>query len=217
MDWIKQLKVRLQEPLPGLDAQAEMLSVTMHKNGRAAAPQKAADNAREAAVMLLLFVKNDEWHTALMQRPETPYPHSRQISFPGGGVESHDVSFEATALRETQEEFGIHPSEVEVLGALTPLYIPVSNYLVYPYVGYMTETPSYTLQPSEVEEVIEIPLREFLAADAIKTTTITTYNDVKLKGVPYFDVQNRVVWGATSMMLNEFMAIAKEIRPFHSK
>jgi 8-oxo-dGTP pyrophosphatase MutT (NUDIX family) len=213
MNWITQLKERLEQPLPGMEAQSKMLSKTMHKNGRASAPEEAITDAKKAAVMLLLFQKDGVWYTTLMQRPETPYPHSRQISFPGGGAESSDPSFEATALRETEEEFGIDASLISVVGALSPLYIPVSKYLVYPYIGYMSTPPVYNIQEDEVDEVIEVKITDLLADDTIKITHIETSSGLKLKDVPYFDVANKVVWGATAMMLHEFVTIAKELAP----
>ena len=213
MNWITQLKERLEQPLPGMEAQSKMLSKTMHKNGRASAPEEAITDAKKAAVMLLLFQKDGVWYTTLMQRPETPYPHSRQISFPGGGAESSDPAFEATALRETEEEFGIDASLISVVGALSPLYIPVSKYLVYPYIGYMSTPPVYNIQEDEVDEVIEVKITDLLADDTIKITHIETSSGLKLKDVPYFDVANKVVWGATAMMLHEFVTIAKELAP----
>lgn len=213
MDWIQQLKARLEQPLPGMDAQSKMLSKTMHKNGRASAPEDAIATAKKAAVMLLLFQKEGEWYTTLMQRPETPYPHSRQISFPGGGVEPEDTSHAHTALRETQEEFGIESSAIEIVGALSPLYIPVSQYLVYPYVGYLMVPPIYYLQPEEVEEVIEVKISDLINPDTVKMTTIKTSSGLQLKEVPYFDVEDRVVWGATAMMLSEFVTLAQAIPP----
>lgn len=213
MNWITQLKERLEQSLPGMEAQSKMLSKTMHKNGRASAPEEAITDAKKAAVMLLLFQKDGVWYTTLMQRPETPYPHSRQISFPGGGAEPTDGSFEATALRETEEEFGIDASLISVVGALSPLYIPVSKYLVYPFVGYMNAPPVYDIQEEEVDEVIEVKVADLLADDVIKITHIETSSGLKLKEVPYFDVANKVVWGATAMMLHEFVTIAKEITP----
>lgn len=206
MEFILKLKERLLEPLPGIEAQLKMMNTGLRKND----PEmyrKAAENAKEACVLLLLFQKEGVWHTVLMQRPKTNYAHSKQISFPGGGLEDSDVDLGAGALRETEEEFGIPRENITLIGRLSELYIPVSGYLVYPFVGYLTEAPTYTPDPKEVAEVIEVKIENLIDPSLRKLTNIETPNGLKLKNVPYFDLKDKVVWGATAMMLNEFSEI----------
>lgn len=205
---IEQLHEGLKAPLPGIEAQLIMMSSGLQNTNREMY-FKAAEGAKEAAVMLLLFQKNKEWYTILMQRPESPYAHSKQVSFPGGGVEVTDHSLEAAALRETEEEFGIPSEDIRVIGRLSQLYIPVSNYLVHPFVGYLKEIPSYTPDPNEVDEIIEVKVDDLLNPDLKKITEIRTSSGFNLKDVPYFDVNNKVVWGATAMMLSEFVELMK--------
>lgn len=208
--FIQQLKQRLEQPLPGMEAQSKMMSVRFKRkdtNDYA----KASNSARRAAVMVLLFQKDGEWYTNLMQRPESAYAHSKQVSFPGGGLEALDASLEACAKRETEEEFGISRDAIQVLGALTALYIPVSDYLVQPFVGYLAEAPSYTPDPNEVAEVLEVPLKHLLDPALRKMTTIKVSSGFSLSDIPYFDVANKVVWGATAMMLSEFVEVLGDL------
>lgn len=206
MTFILKLKERLLEPLPGIEAQLRMMSTGLRKNDPDMY-RKAAKDAKKACVLLLLFQKEGAWHTALMERPETPYPHSKQISFPGGGLEDSDVDLAAGALRETEEEFGIPRENITVVGRLSQLYIPVSGYLVYPFVGYLEEAPSYTPDPKEVAEIIEAKVEDLIDPSLRKLTTIEIPNGLTLKEVPYFDLKGKIVWGATAMMLNEFAEI----------
>jgi 8-oxo-dGTP pyrophosphatase MutT (NUDIX family) len=206
MTFIPKLKERLLAPLPGIEAQLKMMNTGLRKND----PEmykKGAESAKKACVLLLLFQKEGAWHTVLMERPETPYPHSKQISFPGGGLEDSDATLAAGALRETEEEFGIPRENISVVGHLSELYIPVSGYLVYPFVGYLKEAPSYTPDPKEVAEIIEVKVADLINPSLRKLTNIETPNGLKLKEVPYFDLEGKVVWGATAMMLNEFSEI----------
>lgn len=208
MELIEKLKERLKEPLPGLEAQLKMMSSGLIKND----PNmyhNVASNAKKACVMLLLFKKENQWYTVLMERPESPYAHSKQISFPGGGLEKEDHTLEAAALRETEEEFGIPSQNITIIGRLSHLYIPVSNYLVHPFVGYLTEPPTYIPDPSEVAEIIEVLVEDLLNPNLTKTTKIKTSSGLLLKDVPYFSVNNKIVWGATAMMLSEFVEIVK--------
>jgi 8-oxo-dGTP pyrophosphatase MutT (NUDIX family) len=211
MAFISKLKERLLNPLPGIEAQLRMMSSGLHKND----PEmyvKAAKDAKKACVLLLLFQKEGAWHTALMERPETPYAHSKQISFPGGGLEVSDASLAAAALRETEEEFGIPREAVTLIGRLSQLYIPVSGYLVHPFVGYLEQAPSYTPDPREVAEVIEVKIEDLINPTLRKLTKIRTSSGLILRDVPYFDLKEKIVWGATAMMLNEFSEILETLQ-----
>lgn len=211
MEFISKLKERLLEPLPGIEAQLKMMNTGLRKND----PEmyrKAAKDAKKACVLLLLFQKEGAWHTVLMERPETPYAHSKQISFPGGGLEDSDADLAAGALRETEEEFGIPREDIALVGRLSELYIPVSGYLVHPFVGYLAEAPTYTPDPKEVAEVIEVKVENLIDPNLRKLTSIQTSSGLKLKNVPYFDLKEKIVWGATAMMLNEFSEILETLQ-----
>jgi 8-oxo-dGTP pyrophosphatase MutT (NUDIX family) len=211
MTFISKLEERLSSPLPGIEAQLKMMSSGLRKNDPEMY-QRVAEDAKKACVLLLLFQKEGAWHTVLMQRPETPYPHSKQISFPGGGLEDSDADLAAGAVRETEEEFGIPRENITVIGRLSQLYIPVSGYLVYPFVGYLKEAPSYTPDPKEVAEIIEVKIEDLINPALRKLTQIKIPSGITLKEVPYFDLKGKVVWGATAMMLNEFSEILESLK-----
>ena len=133
--------------------------------------------------------------------------------FGGGKAEESDDNLEATALREAEEELGIEREKVHILGEMTEVYIPISNFLVQPFVGFSATVPNFQAQPTEVHEIIETPLSVLMNTDNHKTTTLELPNGIKLKNVPYFDVFGKVVWGATAMMLKEFVTIVNNIEP----
>lgn len=111
------------------------------------------------------------------------------------------------ALRETEEEVGVPAQQVEILGQLTELYIPVSNFLVHPFVGLLHGTARFVPQAGEVEAVLTPPLAAFQQPGNRKTTDIKINQAIALKNVPYFDVEGRIVWGATAMIMNEFLEL----------
>ena len=127
------LQQRLQLPLPGPENHKKMASYA-RVTAQQALEQKL--KVRLSAVMILLYPENDTIHTVLMQRPKSEGVHSAQMAFPGGRKEPFDVDLGATALRETEEEIGVNTEQITVLGALTQIYIPPSNYIVKPYIGY---------------------------------------------------------------------------------
>lgn len=196
---IDKIKQKLSEPLPGRLAQMEMApGLRKHYKG-------APDDAVVACVLVLLFPKANDWHFTLIERVSHQKDrHSGQISFPGGRLESDDPSLVAGALREAEEEVGIARTDVQVLGRLTELYIPVSNFLVHPFVGFLEETPLYVPQPTEVNSILEVPVAELSNLENRKTVDMKMRNNVVLKNTPYFDFEGKVVWGATAMMLSEF-------------
>lgn len=164
---------------------------------------------RQSAVAVLLFDNNNQTECILIQRPEYEGTHSAQISFPGGKLEQGETLREA-ALRETHEEIGIHHSEIELIGELSELYIPPSNFMVTPFIGLLKNEPNYILDPREVAEVFSFPVNELIEIKNIPTTKITLSNGLKLQ-TPYFNINNKIVWGATAAMLNELRLILKSL------
>lgn len=200
----EQLAIALKSPLPGDVEQLKM--APYNRNARDIA-KKVNPNPRLSAVLLLLFPRKNKTHFALIQRPAYKGVHSAQVSLPGGKLEPSDVNLEYTALRETQEELGVPITDVEVLGELTPVYIPPSGFLVTPFVGVSQQEPTFTPEMREVEYVLESPISRLTEADVIKSKKIQMgLSGLKVE-TPFFDIQNHVVWGATAMILSEFKAI----------
>lgn len=204
---IHHLRQRLEEPLPGLEAQMQMISHKLAMPASKISRFNIPEDHRKASVLALLYQKEGRWHTALMQRPESPYPHSKQVSFPGGGYEKTDENNAFTALRETEEEFGIPKENIQLIGKLTHVYIPVSNYLVQPFVGYLNQPPQFIPEAGEVDEIVEVPIDQLLDPANRRQKTIETHGGMILPDVPYFALNDKIVWGATAMMLSEFAAV----------
>lgn len=201
------LRKRLQEPLP-----ADEVRKKMSPNFRLPPGVIFPDlsKAKKAGVLALLYPVQEIVHIAFMQRPQSGYAHGGQISFPGGRMEEEDDDIIQTALRETEEEFGVPRHSVEVLGQLSQLFIPVSNSLVFPTVGMTQTRPDFIPNPTEVEEIIEVPLIRFFEEGVVKQKLIHTSSGFKVDA-PYFDIDGRVLWGATSMMMSELVAVIRPI------
>lgn len=208
---MKSLPTRLQQlldkPLPGFTAQKKMAHAIRQTN------IPVADSARKAAVLILLYEKFEEWYFPLIQRTTNEKDkHSGQVSLPGGKFENADRTLATTALREAEEELGINSNDVELIGQLTELYIPVSNFLVQPYIGYLSYEPSFTPEVSEVSEIIEAPFVIFQNDNSVQHKDMFFQSGYSIKQVPYFDIQNKVVWGATAMILSELREIHRSER-----
>jgi 8-oxo-dGTP pyrophosphatase MutT (NUDIX family) len=165
---------------------------------------------RFAAVNILLYLKNNEWYFPLMQRTINQNDkHSGQISFPGGSRDEDDTDFATTAIRETSEEIGIDQNFVKIIRAMTPIYIPPSNFYVHPFISFTKKNPIFLLQESEAVELIEIPVNDIL--------NLSTEPEMKVLpssreiAVPYIDFNGYLIWGATSMILSEFSQILKKL------
>ncbi|MGN6567530.1 MAG: NUDIX hydrolase [Flavipsychrobacter sp.] len=196
---LERLRTRLQQPLPGLSAQEKMAARVVPM------PLEVPANARASAVLVLLFEAANELNVLLMKRMEDKGAHSGQVSFPGGRQESYDADLRATALREAQEEVGILSGDVDILGALTPLYITVSNFNVYPYVGYAKQAPEYNLSRQEVAYIMEVPLTTLLH-ESRKTVTDVISPAVPgvIRQVKAYQLEDgTVIWGATAMIIAE--------------
>ncbi|MFN4199383.1 MAG: NUDIX hydrolase [Flavobacterium sp.] len=155
-----------------------------------------------AAVMMLVYPKNGISHTVLIIRNSYPGVHSSQIAFPGGKTELIDKDLAQTALRETEEEVGVHSSSIEVIRPFTEVYIPPSNFMVTPFLGFTETTPEFILQQEEVAGIIEMPLHELFNDQIVVERKLMTSYAIAVD-VPAFKVKEHIVWGATAMMISE--------------
>jgi len=202
---LQQLQSRLKEPLPGLPAMLPMAPPF-----REALIKQTLVTARPktAAVLIPIHIKNESIHIILTKRSAHPGVHSSQISFPGGRMEPGDEDLCSTALRETREELQLTDTRIEVFGTLTPLYIPPSNYWVHPFVGILHQPPTvWSPQKAEVALVLEPSLRELF--DPTIRVTQTTQTTEGPRAVPGFQVSEHFIWGATAMILEEFLSLLR--------
>ena len=202
LDYIAQLTSKIEEiPKPGLAAQLKM--APPQRFGTKETLLKVPKNVKKAAVMMLLYPNKDkELCFCLIQRTTYNGKHSGQISFPGGKKEEEDIDFWATALRESQEEVGVNPEEVQLITALSSTYIPPSNFYVYPYMAYISRRPDFVAEEGEVDHVIEVPLTDLLKESTVQNGPITTSYASEVI-VPMFIFGTYRVWGATAMILSE--------------
>ena len=154
--------------------------------------------------------KTDKTNLILILRKTYRGIHSNQVGFPGGRLEIFDKNLKHTALRETEEEVGIPKEEVRVVKRLTKLYIPPSNFWVYPYVGLLEKTPNLIAQETEVEKILEVNIDELLDDRSLIQQKLSTSYAENIE-VPAFSLSGQVVWGATAMMLSELKELLKEV------
>lgn len=187
--------------LPGEDYHYAMAPIERLKELKATA--KRQNNAKQAGVMALFYPDlADQTRFVLILRNSYPGVHSAQVSFPGGQFEANDGDLQTTALRETEEEVGVPISTVQIVRPLTQIYIPPSNFMVSPFMGLLEQTPHFRPDPSEVQDIIEVPLKQLMDSRSRITRKLSTSYANSIE-VPAFDLQGHVVWGATAMMLNE--------------
>jgi 8-oxo-dGTP pyrophosphatase MutT (NUDIX family) len=199
--FVSKLAEELKKPLPGSGAHI-LLEPTSRKK-YPAVPN--LEKAIPGAVLALFYRQNNSIHLIFIQRPQYDGVHSGQIAFPGGRYENTDHNLLFTALRETREEIGIIPEKVKVLGQLSQLYIPPSNFIVSPFVGFLENDPVFVPDNNEVAEVFSIDI------ESLADKTVLQKLPVKVRGqnfdVPCFFVESRMIWGATAMMLNELLTV----------
>ena len=200
---LQQLRDRLAGPLPGNPAHERMMPATRRTIYR---DVQIPDNAKKSAVLILMYPGDEGLHFPLIERTEYPGVHSKQIGLPGGAWEAEDADYIATALRETEEEIGVNRYQIEVLGLLSSLYIPPSNFWVQPVVGFVHARPTFIPDPNEVASVIETPLA-WLRDPAIAAESKIQHSSGMSLVVPSYIIHGHVVWGATAMMLSELSEI----------
>lgn len=201
---IPRIQERLKGPLPGQAAHLEM--APLRRQQEASVPP----HARKSGVLILLYPDaQEELHLVLMKRTEDGHAHSGQISFPGGKWEQSDPDYVYTALREAEEEVGVPAAEVQVMGTLSRLYIPPSNFLVYPTLGFMPSRPAFVPDPLEVAAILEVKAR-FILEDTYKGQYKVTASGGFSLNAPGYQIQGHTIWGATAMMLAEFAAVCRE-------
>ncbi len=207
---ISQLGELLRQPLPGHAAHLAMSPL-----GRGNSEDEIRDllsPPRESAVMVMLYPEADQVFMVLIKRPDYHGVHSGQVSLPGGKFEDSDVEFVRTAMRETHEEIGVNPNEIEIVGNLTRIYIPPSNFIVYPFVGYCTQPPSF-ITDQEVDRVMVIPVDVLLDENIVKQGKFKAGGNINFEvKAPYFDIDGERVWGATACILNEFKFLLQAIK-----
>lgn len=203
-DWLRRLRTRMAQPLPGLEAQLRMAP-----NPRAGwDPLRFPDGARAGAALLLVYPHDEALHFALTVRGSELRNHTGQVSLPGGRVDAGE-SFEDAALREAQEEVGVDPRAVELIGRLTPLHIPVSGFILHPVIGFTSMRPAFQRAEWEVARIIEAPVSLLADAGMFKReirTRVVSGQSIEVD-VPFYDIAGEKVWGATAMVLAEFGAM----------
>jgi 8-oxo-dGTP pyrophosphatase MutT (NUDIX family) len=208
--FIENLTKELEKPLPGRAVQLTMSSI---KRIRELLDFSKQNQAIKSSVLILLYpgAYDGSIRLVLMLRPTYDGIHSGQISLPGGKFEAFDSDLSITALREAHEEIGIDLKLITLIGKLSELYIPPSNYLVQPFVGFSEVTPVFSPDPKEVEKIIEVNLSDLLSDKNIKQRHILLRNGVNIFA-PCYIIDGETIWGATAMILSEFKEIARKIQ-----
>jgi len=205
------LKTEILKGLPGTEVQWQMASSDrMLKDF----PRIPGQNAQEAAVLILLYPFKDSVSTVFMQRHDYKGVHGGQISFPGGKKEPSDKDLIHTAIREACEETGAEMKDLIIINTLSPLFIPVSNIIVTPVVGWLEDKPVFNHKPDEVVFLFDADIRRLMDPLIIRVKPFEIRGE--MIDVKYFDYEGNVIWGATAMILHELLTIIKnsEIKSF---
>ncbi len=199
---VKLLAEKLVLPLPGSNSQNKMAA-----KSKLLLSEKPNKSTKKSAVLILIYPDENSIKIPFILRPAYDGMHGGQVAFPGGRMEKTDENLFRTALREAQEEVGIRIADVNLLGSLTELYIPISNYLVLPVIGWMDKKPDFYPDPIEVDSIFEINYSTIINPNIIKEE-ILIVRGTEIQA-PIFDVGEHKIWGATAMMIAEFLDLVK--------
>ena len=189
--------------LPGLLSQLKMAPVTRINELKS----PSNDNPRKSAVLILFYPKNNQINLVLIKRSLDNSVHSGQISLPGGKVEEDDLSYTHTALREANEEIGINSELVKIIGNLSKLYIPPSNFDVYPIVSVTNSAPVFKSN-HEVQKILEVSLNTLISPEVCTHKKIQHQTGNEFV-VPCYYIQGEIIWGATAMIISELLDVLK--------
>lgn len=199
----------LEKELPGIESQMKM--VPAHRQKEMEGLNWTLEPKKAAVLICFYPDEHGEIYLALIRRNEYDGVHSGQISFPGGRYEEEDRDLIHTALREAEEETNIRQDNVQILGEITPVYIPPSNFLVNAVVGWTDKKPDFIAEVAEVQEILSIPLSELLNP-ANRQTKDIKHREYSIIDVPCFFIQGHIIWGATAMMLSEVLDVIANSR-----
>lgn len=186
--------------LPGIEAQLKMVG---YSRPTVETIKNSAKNPKLSAVYSLIDLSTSKPCVYLIERQSYKGVHSAQISLPGGKKDLEDPDLLFTAKRELKEEIGVHPETYTTIGPLTDLYIPPSNFIVQPYIGFTTQTPTLIPEEKEVKQILKADLN--LLANNTYTTvkTFPLSNSSVTITTPCYEIEGKIVWGATAMILSE--------------
>lgn len=204
----QQIKSLLQKPLPGLRSHLKLApSNRLHDLENA---KVAMQYAKKSAVMILLFHEDEKLKVVFIRRSFYVGIHAGQMAFPGGRYEEEDGNVENTAFREIEEEIGIQRDKIELLGRISDIFVPPSNFLISVFVGYLTEKPLYLPDEREVAEVVEIEFDAFLRPDAITEKSFFVPSSNLTVVAPCYQTPQCDVWGASAMVMSELVDLLSE-------
>lgn len=201
----QKLKDSLKKPLPGSHAFKRLAPA--YRLDQLANEMPVPADAKKSAVMILFFHQDLKLKVICIRRSNYVGIHAGQIAFPGGRFEAEDITVEHTALRETYEEIGIASDKIELLGRLSDIYVPPSNFLISVFVGFLNEQPGFKPDYSEVAEIIEIDFEELLHPNAIQMGNFFVPSVNHTIEAPCYSTSTCQIWGATAMVMSELIEI----------
>jgi len=206
---IDEIKIRLTKPLPGLQSHLKMAPPT--RKAELEAAREAMPFAKKSAVMILLFHEDEKLKVVFIRRSFYVGIHAGQMAFPGGRFEETDGTVEETAFREIEEEIGLTRDKIELVGRITDIYVPPSNFLISVFVGYLSEKPVYKPDEREVAEIIEVDFDEFLKPENITVKTFHVPSANHSVTAPCYQTPRCDIWGASAMVVSELVDILSYI------
>jgi 8-oxo-dGTP pyrophosphatase MutT (NUDIX family) len=208
MEQIYSLKKKLSGDLPGMKSHLKM--APEHREKELLSLKDTDFNPRLSAVLIILFHEEEQLKIVFIRRSEYVGIHSGQIAFPGGRYEDDDQNLLTTALREVEEEIGVNAGLIEILGQLSDLYVPPSNFLVRAFVGYTHVRPEYVIEEREVQEVLEFDFNAFQSGNIVRIRDFKAHNIERIIKAPCYEIDGTIIWGATAMILTELIDLFNE-------